>query len=155
MSLQNTAGPELFVTSATMWRCRWSRGGLLWFEFRGHWDNLHILRKFRGHCHWTSWGRGRSGWSTSSTWQTVRQLDQVKNHWRYLANNSATERRATLLCYRDLGECQEGVRDCRWCEDQAREDRSQIVMRAGRSGFERRDEIWQEFRTALQLVKVC
>ena len=155
MSLQNTAGPELFVTSATMWRCRWSRGGSLWFEFRGHWDNLHILRKFRGHCHWTSWGRGRSGWSTRSTWQTGRQRTRWKTTGGTWPTTVLLSAAHPFFVWRDLGECQEGVGDCRWCEDQAREDRSQIVMRAGRSGFERRDEIWQEFRTALQLVKVC
>jgi len=119
-------------------------------QFRGHWDNLHILRKSQK---WLIHEFYMADWF-------VHQLttDQVKRHWRYLANSAAGGQIKMLLMSQNTGqpiyeEIFESVRKV-WeiadCVKIKLEDKSQIVMNGGRSG-ENRDESWPEFKAALQL----
>jgi len=119
-------------------------------QFRGHWDNLHILRKSQK---WLIYEFYMEDWF-------VHQLtmDQVKRHWRYLANSAAGGQIKMLLMSQNTGqpiyeEIFGSVRKV-WevadCVKIKLEDKSQIVMNGGRSN-ENRDESWLEFKAALQL----
>jgi len=119
-------------------------------QFRGHWDNLQILRKSQK---WLIHELYMADWF-------VHQLtmDQVKRHWRYLANSAAGGQIEMLLMSQNTGqpiyeEILESVRKVWEIADNVKiklGDKSQIVMRGGRSGVNPA-ESWLEFKAALQL----
>ena len=119
-------------------------------KLSGNWNNLHILRKSQK---WLIHKFYMADWVDREL-----TVDQVKRHWRYLANSAAGGQIKMLMLCQNAGQpvyedTLESVRKVWEISDNVKvklEDKSQVERRGGRSG-ENREESWQEFRAVLQL----
>ena len=119
-------------------------------KLSGNWNNLHILRKSQK---WLIHKFYMADWVDSKL-----TVDQMKRHWRYLANSAAGGQIKMLMLNQNAGQpvyedTLESVRKVWEISDNVKvklEDKSQVERRGGRIG-ENREESWQEFRAVLQL----
>ena len=124
-------------------------------EITGHWDNLHILRKCQK---WLIHELCMVNWSNNQL-----TVEQVQRHWRYLAK-SADGGHIKVLAMNtsesrlpEAGSIYDGILDSVrkvWSiADHVKimlEDRTMILVRAGRSA-DKREENWQDTLRHLQI----
>jgi len=122
-------------------------------KFDGNWSNLHILRKCKA---WLI-----HELHTVNVREPGLTVDHVHRHWRYLASSADCGNIKMLQLERRMPDTQsiyagilETVRKVWEIADNVQiilEDRTRILMRAGRNNNENRDENWQDLMAALQL----
>ena len=125
-------------------------------DFRGSWDNLHILSKCQN---WLVHEFYMANWFCY-----ILTVDQLQCHWRYLASStdrgghikmlmlSTTASRMVGGSWSIYEEILESVRKVWEISDNVKmrfEDRSKITVRGGRSN-DNAEESWQEVVAALQ-----